>query len=163
MPFFKKKSYLVWLWGSLCCCAGFSLVGVSRGRCLVAARGLLIVVASLVAEHRLQGAGALVVVARGLQRTAVAVVLRFSHPAACGIFLEQGSNPCPLHWQEDSYPLTHQWCPNAIFICTTKMQLVSCPSMLQVRGKKKHVENARNFLQKSLFWNNSQFTEHFSE
>ena len=22
---------------------------------------------------------------------------------ACGIFLDQGSNPCPLHWQADSY------------------------------------------------------------
>ena len=24
---------------------------------------------------------------------------------ACGIFLEQGLNPRPLHWQADSYPL----------------------------------------------------------
>ena len=28
--------------------------------------------------------------------------------AACGIFLDQGSNPCPLHWQADSQPLRHQ-------------------------------------------------------
>ena len=27
---------------------------------------------------------------------------------ACGIFLDQGANPCPLHWQADSYPLPHQ-------------------------------------------------------
>ena len=26
----------------------------------------------------------------------------FSCPMACGIFLNQGSNPCPLHWQVDS-------------------------------------------------------------
>ena len=32
-----------------------------------------------------------VVVARGL-----------SCSEACGIFLDQGSNPCPLHWQADS-------------------------------------------------------------
>ena len=25
--------------------------------------------------------------------------------AACGIFPDQGSNPCPLHWQADSQPL----------------------------------------------------------
>ena len=25
-----------------------------------------------------------------------------SCPTACGIFPEQGSNPCPLHWQVDS-------------------------------------------------------------
>ena len=29
-------------------------------------------------------------------------------PPACGIFLDQGSNPCPLHWQVDSLPLDHQ-------------------------------------------------------
>ena len=28
--------------------------------------------------------------------------------AACGIFPDQGSNPCPLHWQADSQPLSHQ-------------------------------------------------------
>ena len=31
--------------------------------------------------------------------------------AACGIFPDQGSNPCPLHWQADSYPLRHQGSP----------------------------------------------------
>ena len=28
--------------------------------------------------------------------------------AACGIFLDQGSNSCPLHRQADSYSLYHQ-------------------------------------------------------
>ena len=27
--------------------------------------------------------------------------------AACGIFPDQGSNPCPLHWQADSQSLRH--------------------------------------------------------
>ena len=31
--------------------------------------------------------------------------------AACGIFPDQGSNPCPLHWQADSQPLLHQGSP----------------------------------------------------
>ena len=31
--------------------------------------------------------------------------------AACGILLEQGSNPHPLHWQADSQPLRHQGSP----------------------------------------------------
>ena len=31
--------------------------------------------------------------------------------AACGIFPDQGSNPCPLHWQADSHPLCHQGSP----------------------------------------------------
>ena len=26
---------------------------------------------------------------------------------ACGIFLDKGSNPCPLHWQVNSLPLSH--------------------------------------------------------
>ena len=26
----------------------------------------------------------------------------------CGIFLGWGSNPCPLHWPVDSYPLYHR-------------------------------------------------------
>ena len=30
---------------------------------------------------------------------------------ACGIFADQGSNPCPLHWQADSQPLRHQGSP----------------------------------------------------
>ena len=32
--------------------------------------------------------------------------------AACGILPDQGSNPCPLHWQADSQPLHHQGSPS---------------------------------------------------
>ena len=47
-----------------------------------------------------------------LQHTRSAVVERgLSCPMACGIFLERGLNPCPLHWQADSYPLCHQGSP----------------------------------------------------
>ena len=35
--------------------------------------------------------------------------------AACGIFPDQGSNTCPLHWQADSQPLRHQGSPTSIF------------------------------------------------
>ena len=34
-----------------------------------------------------------------------------SRSTACGIFPDQGSNPCPLHWQADSQPLRHQGSP----------------------------------------------------
>ena len=34
----------------------------------------------------------------------VVVALRPSGFSAYGIFPDQGSNPCPLHWQADSYP-----------------------------------------------------------
>ena len=35
---------------------------------------------------------------------------------ACGIFPDQGSNPCPLHWQADSQPLCHQGSPRRFLI-----------------------------------------------
>ena len=61
----------------LCCCMwAFSSCG-ERGLLFVAVRGLLIAVASLVAEHGSRCAGS-VVVAR-----------RLSCSAACGIFLDQ--------------------------------------------------------------------------
>ena len=60
----------------------------------------LIAVASLVVEHELYGPWASVVTMR-----------RLSCPAACGIFLDQRSNLCPMHWQVDSQPLDHQGSP----------------------------------------------------
>ena len=41
---------------------------------------------------------------------------RVSCSMACGIFLDQGSNPCILHWQVDSLPLSHQGSPITIFL-----------------------------------------------
>ena len=35
---------------------------------------------------------------------------------ACGIFPDQGSNPCPLHWQAGSQPLRHQGSPISYFL-----------------------------------------------
>ena len=36
--------------------------------------------------------------------------------AACGIFPDQGLNPCPLHWQAESQPLRHQGSPLFSFL-----------------------------------------------
>ena len=48
----------------------------------------------------------------GSRRTGSVVVARGpSCSVACGIFPDQGSNPCPLHWQADSQPLRHQGSP----------------------------------------------------
>ena len=46
----------------------------------------------------------------------VVVAHRPSCSTACGIFPDQGSNPCPLHWQADSQPLGHQGSPHTILI-----------------------------------------------
>ena len=64
------------------------------------------------------GAWASVVVARGLKSAgSVVVAHRLSCSAACGIFPDQGLNPCPLHWQSDSQPLRHPGRPLLCFLC----------------------------------------------
>ena len=78
---------------------------------------LLIVVASLVAEHRLQGMPASVVVIHGLQSTgSIAVVHGLSCTMACGIFPDQGSNQCPLHCKVDSSALDYQGRPAELLL-----------------------------------------------
>ena len=65
-----------------------------------------------------------------LQSTgSVVVTCRLSCSMACGIFLDQGSNPCPLHWQVDSSPLRHREAPdwiilNRLFFCKTQVMAV---------------------------------------
>ena len=61
------------------------LITAVCGLSLVLVRGLLTVVASLAAEHSVSSC-----------------VTGLSCPEAYGIFLEQGLNPCLLHWQADS-------------------------------------------------------------
>ena len=60
--------------------------------------------ASVVAVPRFKNTGS-VVVAHGL-----------SCSSACGIFPDQRSNPCLLHWQVDSLPLSHQGSPEYIYM-----------------------------------------------
>ena len=48
----------------------------------------------------------------------VTVVHGPSCSAACGIFPDQGSNPCPLRWQADSQPMRHRGSPTSV--CFTK-------------------------------------------
>ena len=83
---FKKIVYFNFFWLYWVFAAhGLSLVVESGGYSLVVVCGLLIAVASLVASHRLC-TWASVIVMHGL-----------SCPMECGIFLDQGLNPCPLH------------------------------------------------------------------
>ena len=79
-----------------------------RGLSLVAARG---------GHSSLQCAGLslsrpLLLLSTASRRAgSVVVAHRPSCSAACGIFPDQGLNPCPLHWQADSQPLRHQGNP----------------------------------------------------
>ena len=80
------------------CARAFASCG-EKGPLFIAVRGPLTIAASLVAEHRLQtrrlsNCGSRAQLLRGMW-----------------IFPDQGSNPCPLHWQADSQPLCHQGSP----------------------------------------------------
>ena len=86
----------------------------------VSVRGLSLVVAS--GDHS-SSRGAGLSLSRPLllrstgSRCAGSVVVAHgpSCSAACGILPDQGSNPCPLHWQADSQPLCHQGSPKSFF------------------------------------------------
>ena len=54
---------------------------------------------------------------------------RLSCSTACEIFPGQGSNPCPLHWQADSYPLDHQRSPVVIFSQSVSSVAQWCPTL----------------------------------
>ena len=49
-----------------------------------------------------------------ISRTSVIVALGLRRSEPCGIFPDQGLNPCLLCWQADSYPLDHQGNPAQI-------------------------------------------------
>ena len=102
---FFKKFYLFYLW--LCwvfvSVRGLSLVVASGGHSSSWCAGLSLSWPLLSQSTGSRCAGS-VIVAHGL-----------SCSAACGIFPDQGSNPCPLHWQADSQPLRHQGSPIIYF------------------------------------------------
>ena len=107
------------------CCTGFSLVAVSRG-------------CSLIGVHRLQylqhvGSE---VVAPGLQCAgSVVVVHGLSCSTACGILLEQGLNPCLLHWQADALPLNYQRSPRwNICLVIPVSPWLKAPTALSIPG-----------------------------
>ena len=83
---------------------GLSPVAASRGHSSLRCAGL-----SLSWPLPLRGTGS---------RHAGSAVVAHGHScsAACGILPDQGSNPCPLHWQADSQPLCHQGSPYLLFL-----------------------------------------------
>ena len=111
------------------CCAGSSLQLGLSSRCGLGAAlqvpRLPLVVASLVVEEGLQGMWGSGFAARGLSRISGSWALghrlnsygaQASCSEACGIFLDQGRNPCLLHWQVDSSPLSYHRRPSMILL-----------------------------------------------
>ena len=96
---------------SLPCCASFSLVVANRDysprvACRLPLRGF-----SCCRAQWLQHVGSVVEAPR-LQSTGLIIVVNgLSCSTACGIFQDQRPNPCLLHWQADSLPLSHQGSP----------------------------------------------------
>ena len=78
------------------CARAFSSCG-KRGPLFIAVRGPLTIMWPLLLRSTGSRCAGSVVVAH-----------RPSCSTACGIFPDQGSNPCPLHQQADSQPLHHQ-------------------------------------------------------
>ena len=104
--FLNKFIYLfIYFWRSwvFVSVRGLSLVAVSGGHSSSRCAGLSLSRPLLLRSTGSRRTGS-VVVAHGL-----------SCYAACGIFPDQGSNPCPLHWQADSQPLRHQGGPRDLF------------------------------------------------
>ena len=93
------------------CARAFSSCG-ERGPLFIAVRGPLHCCGlSLLRSIGSRRAGS-VVVAHGPSCSAV-----------CGIFPDQGSNPCSLRWQADSQPLRHQGSPGNVFMISVS----TCP------------------------------------
>ena len=104
--FFFKINLFIYFW--LCwvfiSVRGLSLVVASGGHSSSRCAGLSLSRPLLLRSTGSRCAGS-VVVAHGPSRS-----------AACGIFPDQRSNPCPLHWQADSQPLHHQGSPKCMFL-----------------------------------------------
>ena len=65
------------------------------------------------------GALTWVAAASGLWSTgSVVVVHGLSCSVACGIFWDQGLNPCLLHWRADCLPLSHQGKNPTLILCS---------------------------------------------
>ena len=111
--FFFNFIYLFFLWLSwvFVSVQGLSLVVASGGHSSSRCAGLSLSRPLLLRSTGSRRAGS-VIVAHGP-----------SCSAACGIFPDQGSNPCPLHWQADSQPLRHQGSPRERFYMLLKITL----------------------------------------
>ena len=108
--FFKLWVYFIylfiylWLFWVFVSLRGLSLVVASGGHSSLWCVGLSLSQPLLLRSTGSRHAGS-VIMAHGP-----------SCSAACGIFPDQGSNPCPLHWQADSQPLRHQGSPMIVFL-----------------------------------------------
>ena len=119
-PLFKIYLFIYlfiyfWLCWAFVSVRGLSLVAASRGHSSSRCAGLSL-------------PWPLLLWSTGSRRAGSAIVAHGpSCSAACGIFPDQGSNPCPLHWQADSQPLCHQGSP------ITPLLQMTCSRLREVK------------------------------
>ena len=101
--FFIFLNIYLWLCWVLVSARGLPPVAASGGHSSSRCAGLSLSWPLLLRSTGSRRAGS-VIVAHGPSRA-----------AARGIFPDQGSNPCPMHWQADSQPLRHQGSPRLLF------------------------------------------------
>ena len=106
---------------------GLSLVVASGGHSSSRCVGLSLSRPLLLRSTGSRRAGS-VVVAHGL-----------SCSATCGILPDQGSNPCPRHWQADSQPLRHQGSP----VMTSRSCISRCSVTTLRKLRDRHCRVAR--------------------
>ena len=113
-PQFLFIYLFIWLCWVFVSVRELSLVVASGGHCSSLCVGLSLSQPLLLRSTGSRRAGS-VVVAHGP-----------SCSVACGIFPDQGSNPCPLHWQAGSQPLRHQGSPVCLFFNSRSLLNISC-------------------------------------
>ena len=128
LPQFLYLFSYFWLCWVFVASHGASLVAVGRGYSLVVVCQLLLLLLWSTGSRYLDS---VILVPRHQSVGSVVVVQGLSCSTARGIFLDQGSNPCPLHWQVDSLPLDHQESPIASISVSTNpdyfiMNLIQC-------------------------------------
>ena len=125
--FFKLFIFFFWLCWVFVSVWGLSLVAASGGHSSSRCTGLSLSWPLLLRSTGSRRAGS-VVVAHGS-----------SCSAACGIFPDQDSNPCRLHWQADSQPLCHHGSPDEYLLrIKTKMRVWEFPGCPVVRTWRFH-------------------------
>ena len=107
-------------------CEGFSPVAARGGHSSSRCAGLSLSRPLLLRSTGSRRAGS-VVVAHGP-----------SCSVACGILPDQGSNPCPLHWQADSQPLRHQGSPHSRFLLVIYFIHISAYMSIQSPSSSHH-------------------------
>ena len=105
--FFYFLKFYLWLCWVFVSVRGLSLVVASGGHSSSRCAGLSLLSRPLLLRSTGSRCAGSVIVAHGP-----------SCSAACGIFPDQGSNPCPLHWQADSQPLRHKGSPHQFLMCS---------------------------------------------